>query len=228
MSTERLAFMIGLLGSVHCIGMCGPLAFAVPSLKQGWAFLVLDKLLYQLGRIISYCFLGLMIGLIGQQIWMAGFQQGVSIFSGVLIVMAACSRLFKFQVLKNTPSFFLKPFHKAFNYALKHKANHLIIGTINGFLPCGFVYLAMAGALNTGNVSSSMTYMFWFGMGTLPLMFIATLSMGFTGALLRRRINKVIPYFMLCLGIWFIFRGLELNIPYLSPAGTGQGVAECR
>lgn len=228
MSTERLAFMIGLLGSVHCIGMCGPLAFAVPSLKQGWAFLVLDKLLYQLGRIVSYCFLGLIIGLIGQQIWMAGLQQGVSIFSGVLIVMAASSRLFKFQVFKNTPSLFLKPFHKAFNYALKHKANHLIIGVINGFLPCGFVYLAMAGALNTGNVSNSVTYMFWFGMGTLPLMFIATLSMGFTGALLRRRINKVIPYFMLCLGIWFIFRGLELNIPYLSPAGAEQGVADCR
>lgn len=228
MSTERLAFMIGLLGSVHCIGMCGPLAFAVPSLKQGCAFLVLDKLLYQLGRIMSYCFLGLMIGLIGQQIWMAGFQQGVSIFSGILIVMAACSRLFKFQAFKNTPSFFLKPFHQAFNYALKHKANHLIIGVINGFLPCGFVYLAMAGALNTGNVSSSIGYMFWFGMGTLPLMFIATLSMGFTGALLRRRINRVIPYFMLCLGVWFIFRGLELNIPYLSPAPAAQGVANCR
>ncbi|WP_235964559.1 sulfite exporter TauE/SafE family protein [Pedobacter gandavensis] len=220
--------MIGLLGSVHCIGMCGPLAFAVPSLKQGWVFLVLDKLLYQLGRIVSYCFLGLIIGLIGQQLWMAGLQQVISIFSGILIVMAACSRLFKIQMLKNTPAAFLKPFNKLFGYALKHKANHLIIGIINGFLPCGFVYLAMAGALNTGSVSNSAIYMFWFGMGTLPLMFIATVGIGFTGALVRKKINRVIPYFMLFLGIWFILRGMELNIPYLSPASTTQGVAECR
>ncbi|MBB2150479.1 sulfite exporter TauE/SafE family protein [Pedobacter sp. LMG 31462] len=228
MSNEKLAFMIGLLGSVHCIGMCGPLAFAVPSLKQGWVFLVLDKLLYQLGRIVSYCFLGLIIGLIGQQLWMAGLQQVISIFSGILIVMAACSRLFKIQMLKNTPAAFLKPFNKLFGYALKHKANHLIIGIINGFLPCGFVYLAMAGALNTGSVSNSAIYMFWFGMGTLPLMFIATVGIGFTGALVRKKINRVIPYFMLFLGIWFILRGMELNIPYLSPASTTQGVAECR
>lgn len=228
MSNEKLAFMIGLLGSVHCIGMCGPLAFAVPSLKQGWAFLVLDKLLYQLGRIVSYCFLGLVIGLIGQQLWMAGLQQVISIFSGILIVMAACSRLFKIQMLKNTPSVFLKPFHKLFGYALKHKANHLIIGIINGFLPCGFVYLAMAGALNTGSLSGAAIYMFWFGLGTLPLMFIATLSIGFTGALVRQKINRVIPYFMLFLGVWFILRGMELNIPYLSPAPIEQGVAECK
>lgn len=228
MSNEKLAFMIGLLGSVHCIGMCGPLAFAVPSLKQGWLFLVLDKLLYQLGRIVSYCFLGLVIGLIGQQLWMAGLQQVISIFSGVLIVMAACSRLFKIQMLKNTPSVFLKPFHQLFGYALKHKANHLIIGIINGFLPCGFVYLAMAGALNTGSLTGSAIYMFWFGLGTLPLMFIATLSIGFTGALVRKKINRVIPYFMLCLGVWFILRGMELNIPYLSPAPVEQGAPECR
>lgn len=228
MSPEKLAFMIGLLGSIHCIGMCGPLAFAVPSLRQNWWNMVFDKLIYQLGRIISYCFLGLIIGLIGEQLWMAGLQQGISIFSGVLIVMAACSRLFKLRFMKNNPSFMLRPFHKAFNYALKHKANHLIIGIINGFLPCGFVYLAMAGALNMESVSQSAGYMFWFGMGTLPLMFLATLSIGFTGALFRQRINKAVPYLMLCLGIWFIFRGLELNIPYLSPAKTTQGITECR
>lgn len=221
MNIDKLAFMIGLLGSVHCIGMCGPLAFAVPSLKQGWFFMVLDKLIYQFGRILAYCTLGIFIGLIGQQIWLAGFQQGISILSGVLIVLAACSRIFKLRFLKDNPSFMLAPFNKMFNYALKHKANHLIIGFINGFLPCGFVYLALAGALNTANLQSSVSYMFWFGLGTLPLMFIATLGIGFTGTMFRRKINKVVPYLMLCIGIWFILRGLTLNIPYLSPAATG-------
>lgn len=226
MSTEKLAFMIGLLGSVHCIGMCGPLAFAVPTLKQGWFLMAIDKLMYQFGRIIAYCILGVGIGLIGQQIWLAGFQQGISILSGMLIILAACSRLFKLRFFKDNPSFMLAPFNRMFNYALKHKANHLIIGFINGFLPCGFVYLALAGALNTEKVQNAVIYMFWFGMGTLPLMFMATLGMGFTGAVFRRKINRVVPYLMMCIGIWFILRGLTLDIPYLSPAATG--ISNCK
>lgn len=221
MNIDKLAFMIGLLGSVHCVGMCGPLAFAIPSFKKGWFFLVADKLVYQFGRIIAYCILGIVIGLVGKQIWMAGFQQGMSILSGMLIVLAACSRIFKLSLLKDNPSFILTPFNKMFNYALKHKANHLIIGFINGFLPCGFVYLALAGALNTETVRNSVVYMFWFGLGTLPLMFITTLGIGFTGTIFRRKINRVVPYLMLGIGIWFILRGMTLDIPYLSPAGTG-------
>jgi sulfite exporter TauE/SafE len=228
MSNDKLAFMIGLLGSLHCIGMCGPLAFSVPVMKSGNWFLVADKLLYQVGRILAYCLLGAVIGLIGQQLWLAGIQQGVSIFSGLLIVLAACSRIFKLSFSNNNNSILLGPFYKMFNYALKHKANHLIIGFINGFLPCGFVYLALAGALNTSSVGNAVSYMFWFGTGTLPLMFIATLSMGFTGTLLRQKINRVIPYMMLVLGIWFIFRGLTLDIPYLSPAKTENGITDCR
>ncbi|WP_158796028.1 sulfite exporter TauE/SafE family protein [Pedobacter sp. L105] len=227
MSYQNLAFMIGLLGSVHCVGMCGPLAFAVPSHHPGFGYAILNKLIYQAGRIISYCLLGVLIGLLGRQIWLAGIQQGVSILSGILILIAASSRLFKISI-GNSSSILLKPFNKLFGYALKHKANHLIIGLINGFLPCGFVYLAMAGALNTGSVSSAVSYMFWFGLGTAPLMFIAGISVSLSSTLFRKKINRVIPYFMLCLGIWFIFRGLELNIPYLSPAKAGASVTECR
>lgn len=220
--------MIGLLGSIHCIGMCGPLAFAVPSVKEGGLFLIWDKLLYQFGRIISYCMLGLIIGLIGRQIWVAGFQQGLSILSGALILVAACSRIFKFKAWAGHSSGLLKPFYMLFNTAFKHHANHLIIGMINGLLPCGFVYLAMAGAVNTGAINSAITYMFWFGLGTLPLMFIATIGIGFTGVVFRRKINRVIPFMMIFLGIWFIFKGLELNIPYLSPARMEAGVTDCR
>jgi sulfite exporter TauE/SafE len=226
MDDQRLAFMIGLLGSVHCVGMCGPLAFAVPSLQPGWGYLLWDKLSYQGGRIIAYCLLGVFIGLAGRQLWLAGVQQGLSILSGVLIMVAAISRILKFS-MGNPNAKLLKPFNQLFSFALKHKANHVIIGMINGLLPCGFVYLAMAGALNTGSVSTAVTYMFWFGLGTVPLMLIAGISMGFTSAGLRRKINKTVPYLMLGLGMWFICRGMELNIPYLSPAKAGT-VANCR
>nr|WP_199075960.1 sulfite exporter TauE/SafE family protein [Pedobacter sp. ASV19] len=228
MSDNHLAFMIGLLGSVHCVGMCGPLAFAVPSLQSGRMYLILDKLLYQTGRIISYCILGVFIGAIGQQIWLSGMQQGISILSGLLILVAACTRIFKFSAPAVGPSFLLKPFHKLFGYALKHKANHLIIGMINGLLPCGFVYLALAGAVNTPGIPSAVSYMFWFGLGTAPLMLLVTIGVGWTSAMVRNRINKTIPYLMICLGIWFILRGMNLNIPYLSPSKPGSTVADCR
>ncbi|MGI4020015.1 MAG: sulfite exporter TauE/SafE family protein [Janthinobacterium lividum] len=227
MSNTELAFFTGLFGSVHCIGMCGPLAFSVPVMRQGWYFLLFDKLIYQVGRIISYVFLGLIIGMIGRQIWLAGLQQIISLLSGVLILIAAFSRLFRLSILNNQSSFLLKPFNRLFGYALKHKANHLIIGIVNGFLPCGFVYLALAGAVNTGTVSEAVNYMFWFGAGTLPLMFIAAVSTGFASPLVRNRINKTIPYLMICLGCWFILRGMELNIPYLSPPKITSSV-ECR
>lgn len=227
MSYQNLAFMIGLLGSIHCVGMCGPLAFAVPSFRTGWGYLIFNKLSYQAGRITSYCLLGILIGFAGRQIWLAGVQQGVSILCGLLIITAAASRVFRFSI-GHPDAVFIKPFNKVFGYALKHKANHLIIGIINGFLPCGFVYLALAGALNTGAISSAVSYMFWYGLGTLPLMFIAGISAGFTTALFRRKINNVVPYFMICLGLWFIFRGLELDIPYFSPAPSGSTAAECR
>jgi sulfite exporter TauE/SafE len=223
MSDQYLAFMIGILGSVHCVGMCGPLAFAVPSLKKGLGYLIFDKVTYQLGRIVSYCILGALIGLIGAQLWMAGLQQILSLVTGCFILLAAFSRLFKFASNYQS-NYLLKPFNYLFGYALKHKANHLIIGIINGFLPCGFVYLAMAAAVNTQSVSSAVVYMFWFGLGTTPLMLIAVLTVGFTRNLVRVRINKAVPYLMLALGVWFILRGMDLNIPYLSPAAPEAAV----
>lgn len=217
MSTWALAFFIGLFGSLHCIGMCGPLAFSVPSYHSGRWLILLDKLVYQFGRIISYSILGVLTGFIGKQLWLSGLQQSLSIISGVLIVMAACQRLFKRVRIRNASSAILIPFNKLFGYALRHKANHLIIGMLNGLLPCGFVYLALAGAINTGNIAGSATYMFFFGLGTLPLMFAAAFSMSIAAPVFRRRVNTFIPLLMLCLGIWFVLKGLTLDIPYLSP-----------
>jgi sulfite exporter TauE/SafE len=228
MSTNSIAFFIGLFGSVHCIGMCGPLALAIPSFQTKWWFIVSDKLLYNIGRVITYSFLGLFIGLMGRQLWMAGLQQGVSLFSGMLIIMAGFSRLFKVRLGQSIiMNKFLSPINRLLAYALQHKAGHLIIGLMNGFLPCGFVYLALVGAINTTSPVAAAQYMFWFGMGTFPLMLLATVSSGFIGPSVRRRINRTMPYLMICLGFWFILRGLNLNIPYLSPKVQSSGVGVC-
>ncbi|MFM6976715.1 MAG: sulfite exporter TauE/SafE family protein [Sphingobacteriaceae bacterium] len=224
MNPNYLAFVIGLFGSLHCVGMCGPLAFAVPSVGQGRWKVVLDKFLYQAGRIVSYVLLGILIGLIGRQLWLSGLQQWLSIITGTLIIAAALIRLLGIATLKTSSSLLLKPYYQVFNYAIKHRANHLIIGILNGFLPCGLVYLALTDALNRGTINLSAMYMFWFGLGTLPLMFITSVSVAFAGKLVRQRINRIIPWFMLLLGIWFILRGLELDIPYLSPAKAAETV----
>jgi sulfite exporter TauE/SafE len=228
MSSNQVALFIGLFGSVHCIGMCGPLAFAVPSFHSRWWMVVVDKFVYNAGRVITYTLLGLLIGLLGRQLWLAGLQQSVAVISGILIIMAGFSRMFKvrFSQSKLMPKM-LTPINKLIGFALKHKAGHFAVGLLNGFLPCGFVYLALIGAVNTDSAYSSAQYMFWFGVGTFPLMLLATVSMGFIGPQVRRRINMAMPYLMVCLGLWFVLRGLGLNIPYLSPAKQSQGITNC-
>jgi sulfite exporter TauE/SafE len=228
MNYNELAFFTGLFGSIHCIGMCGPLAFAVPSIHQQRWLIIFDKLIYNLGRTLTYTLLGVLIGLAGQQLWLAGMQQTISILTGVFIILAATSRILKLSIGNGVWfSGFVQSFNKLLGYALRHKAGHLMVGILNGFLPCGFVYLAMAGALNTGSVIASAQYMFWFGIGTLPLMMLAMVSTGFAGPLFRRRINKAIPFFMLILGFWFVLRGFNLDIPYLSPPKMDTGVEVC-
>lgn len=228
MNYNELAFFTGLFGSIHCIGMCGPLAFAVPSFHENRWLIIFDKLIYNLGRTLTYTILGILIGLIGRQLWLAGIQQSVSILTGIFIILAASSRILKISYGNGKwVSKIAQPFNKLLSYAMRHKAGHLITGILNGFLPCGFVYLAMAGALNTGSVMASAQYMLFFGLGTLPLMLAAMVSTGLAGPAFRRRINKAIPFVMLGLGVWFILRGLNLDIPYLSPAKVNEGVEVC-
>jgi len=229
MSSNELAFFIGLFGSIHCIGMCGPLAFAIPVTENKWWLIIADKILYNLGRVVTYTLLGLVIGIIGRQLWIYGLQQWVSVIAGTLIVLAATSRILKLNIRNSrlTAKLFV-PVNKLLAYALKHHDGHFIVGLINGLLPCGFVYLALAGAINAPSALTAAQYMFWFGTGTFPLMLIATVGSGFITVPLRIKINKAIPYLMLVLGCWFVIRGLDINVPYLSPKNPAQGISVCK
>lgn len=224
MNHLQLAFWIGLLGSFHCVGMCGPLAFALPGATQRWT-LFLQKLSYNLGRTVSYTLLGLLMGLIGKQLWIAGWQQNLSILSGLLIVFISLPKILPFFSIN---WHFQNPFQKTFNHlfakALQRKSGHFVIGILNGFLPCGFVYLALATALSSDNVWQSGLFMSFFGLGTLPLMLAAMLGINFAKPAFRYRINQLLPVLTLCLGLWFILRGLNLDIPYLSPKITAASV----
>ncbi|MFD1629729.1 sulfite exporter TauE/SafE family protein [Pseudopedobacter beijingensis] len=224
MNHLQLAFFIGLFGSLHCVGMCGPLAFAIPNGDKKRWLVVIDKLIYQLGRAISYAFLGLLVGMLGKRIWIAGFQQTLSVVCGLVIVVYSIIRLKPNSRL----SIYNFPFiNNIISKAIRNKYGHFIIGVLNGFLPCAFVYIALATAINSTSAYQSALFMFCFGLGTLPLMFAAAVGVSFAGASVRKTINNILPILSLFLGIWFILRGLSLDIPFLSPVINGTE-AICR
>ncbi|MFH1196263.1 MAG: sulfite exporter TauE/SafE family protein [bacterium] len=214
-------FIIGLLGSFHCIGMCGPIAFALPVFSESKWKVILGRIFYNLGRIITYSLMGALFGLFGQRLILIGLQQQVSIITGIIIVLAVIiPRKFK-SIITNTKIYksFVDSLKLAFSklYSKKAQLSFLWIGILNGLLPCGFVYVGIAGALTTGDFLSGAAYMALFGLGTFPIMFAASMLGKFLNVNLRRKISKAIPYLALILGFLFIIRGLNLGIPYLSP-----------
>ncbi len=219
MNHLQLAFVIGLFGSLHCVGMCGPLAFAIPNLNGGKWKLVLNKLLYQLGRAFSYAILGLLIGALGKSLWIAGFQQTLSIICGIFIVIYSILRLLP---AKRNLNISFPLINKWISGAIQKRYGHFAVGMLNGVLPCAFVYVALATASNTSSVFQSALFMFFFGLGTLPLMFASAVGISFASQAVRRSINNVLPVLSLILGSWLILRGLSLDIPFLSPILIGD------
>lgn len=221
--------MIGLFGSFHCIGMCGPIALALPVQQNNTTSLVLGRVLYNVGRAITYAAIGLVFGLIGQSLSLAGLQQSVSIFAGVLILLMVflpskyAQRIYLLKPAYQFTNFLKKKFGVLFRQ--KSVGTTFYIGLLNGFLPCGLVYIAVAGAIASGNFLDGAVYMFVFGMGTLPMMLAFSLAGNFIGINVRKYINKLIPTFMVILAFLFILRGMNLGIPYVSPQLQTQDIS---
>lgn len=224
------AFLTGFLGSFHCIGMCSPIALALPFQAQNrWKF-VLSRLFYNFGRIFTYAFLGILVGIVGRSIGLFTTQQWLSLAMGLLILLFLSlpkNYTYRFQFLRffQPVRIFLK---NKFALLFKQKSflGTFIIGVLNGFLPCGLVYLALAGASVMGNILESSLYMALFGLGTLPMMLGISLVGNFIKPNLRKQVYKFVPVFAFALAFWLIIRGLNLGIPYLSPK-VEQGKIEC-
>jgi sulfite exporter TauE/SafE len=212
------AFGLGLVSSLHCVGMCGPLALALPLSGFSARARYLGILIYNIGRISTYTIAGLLVGLIGRTIQFAGYQQAFSITIGVLIL------LYFISSTGLIPSFTKRSgLHKKIQSVIIHYMgqpsykNLFITGAANGLLPCGMVYLALGAAAASGDMATAGVFMAFFGIGTLPL--LAALSIGgiYIGPSIRKKISRVSPYVTLFMGALLILRGLNLNIPYLSP-----------
>jgi len=215
------AFLLGLLGSFHCLGMCGPIAFVLPLNRQKKYLGFLQTILYHFGRLFSYSIIGLIFGLIGKGLIIAGLQQYLSIAIGIimiLIIVLPSSFLNKYQLTKPVYGV-ISRVKKGLGCYLKKSSlkAFLIIGLLNGFLPCGLVYMALFGAVAAGSSINGALYMALFGLGTIPMMTAALLFGNFLKVSIRNKIQKAIPIFVVLIGLLFILRGLGLGIKYISP-----------
>lgn len=216
------AFSLGLLGSFHCVGMCGPIALALPLKGYGKIEKVIGALLYNFGRATTYSLFGFLLGLIGGAVLLAGMQRYFSISVGVLILIVVL--LPKKYSAKLEQLSWLNPVSKnvrkllAELFRTRSFSSLFLIGSLNGFLPCGLVYAALAGALATGNAMQGSVFMILFGLGTIPLMLAVNLSGNWININLRNRIRKAVPVFVAAMAILLILRGMNLGIPYISPA----------
>ncbi len=221
------AFLLGLVGSLHCAGMCGPLALALPQSGKGKAAFVVGRLVYNAGRILTYCVLGLIFGIVGRAIWLAGLQRWVSIaLGGALLLGLLASR----RRVLSTPLIVVVDSLKSRMATLLRRrslASLGVLGLLNGLLPCGLVYVACAGATSTGGVWAGTQYMGAFGIGTLPLMLAIGLSGKLVPVSLRLRLRKAIPISVCFLATLLILRGMSLGIPYLSPDLTATNPSCC-
>ena len=211
-----IAFITGLAGSFHCVGMCGPIALALPIGKLSFFRATISRLLYNLGRILTYSALGAAFGYFGKTLFVAGFQQQLSILIGILMIAFIFpNRIITWRPFQKLTRLLMATFKKVF--PLHSPIGFIILGLLNGLLPCGFVYMALAGASATITPIEGAIFMAFFGLGTAPMMF----SIGFLPKFLtlnyRQKINQYIPIYSLILAFFFIVRGMNLGIPYLSP-----------
>ena len=216
------ALIFGLLGSFHCVGMCGPIAFMLPVDRSNSIKKITQITTYHLGRLIAYAIIGLGFGLIGKSLYIFGLQQQLSIIIGILmiiVVLIPTQTFNKYNVSKPLYRIISKV-KSSLGKALKKKTadTFLTIGFLNGFLPCGLVYMAVFASLAMPGAFESSLYMMLFGLGTIPLMTSAIYLGKFLNTTVKQRIQKAIPVVVIIIGLLFIIRGLGLGIPYLSPS----------
>ncbi|MEL7001905.1 MAG: sulfite exporter TauE/SafE family protein [Bacteroidota bacterium] len=218
-----VGFLIGLLGSLHCLGMCSPIALVMHSKGKG-----IRPLLYNIGRVITYIGLGALFGLIGEGISNFGLQGYLSILMGLLVLAIAVQPHLKAK-LNNSKLYskVLTPLRKRVlqSYGNQSAIAYLLTGLLNGLLPCGLVYMAMTASLASANIGDAMLLMAGFGMGTWPMMFAIGTAGKYLSTTLMRKINVTIPVIAVVLGVILIARGLSVDLPFTT---TKAGITICR
>lgn len=210
---------IGFLGSFHCVGMCGPIALALPVHQYSGFQKYLGIFLYNIGRAVTYGGLGLIFGFVGNQFRLWGLQQILSIGAGVFILLFILTRFSfssKIVWVARANTWVQQRLGKLLATS-KSPSSLFPIGLLNGLLPCGLVYVAIAAALATMDTFHGVLLMFFFGIGTIPVMAGLMMFGHLISFNIRSKINRAVPYVVGVMAVMLILRGMNLGLPYLSP-----------
>ena len=214
------AFVLGAAGSAHCIGMCGPLALAVPSPRNTFSSRLSSSIILNSGRLLAYAALGAAIGVFGAGMRLAGLQQVATFGAGVVLVLSVLvPGLLERWWPTGRIALGIGRLRSLLARNLKRTAPEAIFfsGMLNGMFPCGLVYAALLGAAAQGEVGQSVLFMSAFALGTMPALIVLRVGAGSMMGTVRGRLRRLSPVIMLGLGVLMILRGLELGIPYVSP-----------
>lgn len=215
------AFILGLLGSFHCVGMCGPIALMLPVDRHNPWRKAFQISLYHFGRITTYALIGLVFGLIGESFALFGFQQQLSIIIGLIMLSSLLFSESVFGKLNVSKPIFkwVGKLKSELGSSLKKKEldTFFYLGFLNGLLPCGLVYMAVFGSIAISGLVESSLYMVFFGFGTIPLMSVVIYAKEWLSSIVKFNLKRLIPIAIAIIGVLFILRGLGLGIPYVSP-----------
>lgn len=213
-------FILGLIGSLHCAGMCGPIAINLPLRGETFFEKFISGLLYNSGRILMYGIMGAVFGSIGKGLYLLGIQQWVSIIMGSIMILTVIIPFVFKKINLIQFDFFAGFLRKAIQklFKLRSYKGLFLIGMLNSLLPCGLVYVAIIGAIATGNLFYGGMYLILFGLGTIPMMLTISLIGNAITTNIRNIFNRIIPFLVVVIGAIFILRGMCLGIPYLSPS----------
>lgn len=225
------ALSLGFLGSFHCVGMCGPIALTIPVKRTSTFSIISGSLIYNFGRIFIYGCMGLLFGLLGKGFVLAGWQSILSIGLGAIIL------IFLFVPNSSRVHVKLGPYMHLLEkiktnirrlFGIHTSRSLFLIGLLNGLLPCGLVYLGVAGSMATADALTGALFMMAFGLGTLPAMLTITIIRDYISIRFRENVRKVVPVFVGAMALMLILRGLNLGIPYVSPSIKAAGSGICR
>ncbi|MBV6493989.1 MAG: hypothetical protein LDLANPLL_02013 [Turneriella sp.] len=207
MSFYLSALMLGVFSQGHCLGMCGPLVLALPVNEKSRTLSIFYRVLYNIGRITTYATLGLLVGLLGVLVSLAGVQAYISYIVGSTLILVALLQLMPFL---RVHLFF--SLHTRISQSLRSfwertgASKFFLMGAVNGLLPCGMVSSALIASLAAASALQSMLFMLLFGLGTVPMMLAASLF----GVYLSPRTRKVLaimgPLFSIALGVYLLLR----------------------
>ncbi|GAB5538894.1 MAG: sulfite exporter TauE/SafE family protein [Salibacteraceae bacterium] len=215
------AISIGFLGSAHCLGMCGPFLLAVNQGRQSWK----NDVLHHSGRLLTYIFFGVIAGAMGQTFSLLGLQQGFSITLGIVMITSVALVMVgrQFHEVESALGRVAIRFSSWIRQAgFTQTQIRFLSGMSNGLLPCGLVYLALAGAANTFTPWDGAIFMFAFGAGTLPALIAVSKFGQLIRPSIRTKIRKLVPITVFVMGALLIVRGANLGIPYMSPAADSE------